>query len=109
MEYPPDWRAGPSSSERRGHQEHGRTIAVHSLAALPEFEGRGLGKLVMKSYMQRMEASGIADRIALLAHDHLAKYYEVLGFRNSGKSEATFGGGGWNGMVYDIYERRPEL
>ncbi|KAL8653211.1 MAG: hypothetical protein Q9226_003942 [Calogaya cf. arnoldii] len=71
MEYPSDWRTRVSLSEQQGHQEHGRTIAVHSLAALPEFRGRGLGKIVMKSYMQRMESSGIADRIALLAHDHL--------------------------------------
>lgn len=71
MEYPSDWRDRVSLSERQGHQEHGQTIAVHSLAALPEFKGRGLGKIVMRSYMQRMESSGIADRIVLLAHDHL--------------------------------------
>lgn len=72
MDYPSDWRSrGVSLSERQGHQEHGRTIAIHSLAALPEFKGRGLGKIVMRSYMQRMESSGIADRIVLLAHDHL--------------------------------------
>lgn len=104
MKYPTDWRNGPRSSERRGHQEHGRTIAIHSLAALPNFKGRGLGKIVMKSYMQRIETSGIADRIALLAHEPLVKYYEALGFRNIGKSQATFGGGEWNDMVYDISE-----
>lgn len=92
MEFPPNWRSGIPQSEKRGHQEHGRTIAIHSLAALPEFKGRGLGKIVMRSYMQRMETSGIADRIALLAHDHLVKYYEALGFRNLGKSQASFGG-----------------
>ena len=53
----------------------------------------------MKSYEQRMETSGIADRIALLAHDHLVKMYEGLGFENRGKSNAKFGGGGWNSLV----------
>ncbi|KAL8803689.1 MAG: hypothetical protein Q9182_003021 [Xanthomendoza sp. 2 TL-2023] len=104
MEYPPDWRSRTSLSERQGHQEQGRTIAVHSLAALPEFKGCGLGKIVMKSYMQRMESSGIADRIALLAHDHLVKYYEALGFRNTGRSETKFGGGNWYDMLWDITE-----
>lgn len=57
--------------------------------------------------MQRMETSGIADRIALLAHDHLVKYYEALGFRNVGKSQASFGGGGWNDLIYDVSEQKP--
>ncbi|KAL8999909.1 MAG: hypothetical protein Q9169_001315 [Polycauliona sp. 2 TL-2023] len=107
MEYPADWRTRSSVSARQGHQEHGRTIAIHSLAALPEFKGRGLGKIVMKSYMQRMESSGIADRIALLAHDDLIPYYEGLGFVNTGKSEVQFGGGGWVNMSYTITESLP--
>ncbi|KAL9600334.1 MAG: hypothetical protein Q9219_003284 [cf. Caloplaca sp. 3 TL-2023] len=104
MEYPPTWRSGISPLERRGHREHGRTIAIHSLAALPGLKGRGLGKIVMKSYMQRVESAGVADRIALLAHDHLVKYYEGLGFRNLGESQASFGGGGWYDMVYEMSE-----
>ncbi|KAI4228457.1 MAG: hypothetical protein L6R36_001648 [Xanthoria steineri] len=107
MEYPSDWRDRVSLSERQGHQEHGRTIAIHSLAALPEFKGRGLGKIVMRSYMQRMESSGIADRIVLLAHDHLIDYYVALGFRNTGKSEVQFGGGEWVNMLYTITEPQP--
>ncbi|KAL8841841.1 MAG: hypothetical protein Q9205_005440 [Flavoplaca limonia] len=104
MEYPADWRNGTSLSERQGHQENGRTIAVHSLAALPEFKGRGLGKIIMKAYLQRMETSGIADRIALLAHDHLIPYYESLGFVDIGKSKVQFGGGEWVNMSYTITE-----
>lgn len=107
MEYPLDWPAGVTSNESRGHQEHGRTLSIHSLAALPEFKGRGLGKIVMKSYIQRMESSGIADRIALLTHDPLVGYYEALGFQNIGKSEVSFGGGGWNDMVYEISKQQP--
>ncbi|KAL8911519.1 MAG: hypothetical protein Q9171_003327 [Xanthocarpia ochracea] len=107
MEYPSDWRARVLLSDRQGHQEHGRTIAIHSLAALPEFKGRGLGKIVMKSYMQRMETSGIADRIALLAHDHLINYYEALGFHCIGKSAVQFGGGEWVNMLYTITESLP--
>ena len=74
-------------------------MLVHSVAIAPQFQGRGLGKTIMKAYMQRMETSGIADRIALLAHDGLINLYGSLGFENRGKSEATFGEGGWNNMV----------
>lgn len=50
--------------------------------------------------MQRMETSGIGDRIALLAHDELLKFYENSGFRDRGKSKVQFGGGSWNDMVW---------
>jgi hypothetical protein len=53
----------------------------------------------MRSYIQRMEDAGTADRLALLAHDHLVGYYEKLGFTNRGESKATFGGGGWYDLV----------
>ena len=53
----------------------------------------------MKSYQQRMETSGIADRIALLAHDHLVQMYEGMGYDTKGKSDVRFGGGGWNDLV----------
>lgn len=49
--------------------------------------------------MQRMESSGIGDRIALLAHKKNIKFYENAGFRYQGESEVTSGGGGWNDMV----------
>lgn len=107
MELPLDWPSSAKTNGSRGHQEQGRTLAIHSLAALPEFKGRGLGKIVMKSYIQRMESSGIADRIALLTHDPLVGYYEAFGFQNRGKSELSFGGGGWNNMVYEIPRQRP--
>lgn len=53
----------------------------------------------MKSYINRMETSGVADRIALIAHDDFLPFYESLGFVNKGKSKAQFGGGGWTDMV----------
>ncbi len=53
----------------------------------------------MKSYEQRMETSGVADRIALLAHEHLVRMYERMGFVDKGRSPVTFGGGGWTSLV----------
>lgn len=99
MDMPETSQSGPAFADTRGHHENGRTVAVHSLAVLPAYQGRGLGKTVMKSYMQRMETSGIADRMSLLAHDGLIPFYEGLGFENRGTSEVTFGGGGWTNMV----------
>ncbi|MCJ1450961.1 hypothetical protein MMC28_001295 [Mycoblastus sanguinarius] len=109
MEYPPDWQSTHSTpQEARGHQEAGRTICIQTLGVLPAYQGRGLGKTIMKSYQQRMETSGIADRIALLAHDHLVKMYsEGMGFEDRGKSDVKFGGGGWNSLIYEFTEHGP--
>lgn len=91
-----------SPSSKKGHQEQGRTIALHSLAVVPEFQGQGLGKTLMRSYIQRMESSGVADRIAILTYDRLVHYYEKLGFVSKGRSKATYAGREWYDMVYDF-------
>lgn len=85
-----------------GHKEEGRTVCIHSLAVLPEYQKRGLGKTLMTAYIQRMETHGVADRLALIAHEELIPYYEGLGFENKGKSEAQFGGGGWFALVKEL-------
>lgn len=105
MELPENWRRrsstlpNESGVEPPGHQDQGSTIAVHSLAVLPEHQGKGLGKTLMKAYVQRIKDAKIADRIALLSHDHLIPFYESLDFKNRGPSECTFGGGGWSSLV----------
>ncbi|KLJ13232.1 hypothetical protein EMPG_11808 [Blastomyces silverae] len=109
MGIPPNWRDKSSStlescngSEPLGHQDQGSTIALHSLAVLPEHQGKRLGSTLLKAYIQRIKDAAIANRIALLAHDHLIPFYTSLGFENRGLSDCTFGGGGWYSMVLDF-------
>lgn len=85
-----------------GHKEYGTTLCIHSLAVLPEYQHRRLGKTLMKAYLQRMQSHRVASRCALIAHDHLIPYYEQFGFVNKGKSAAQFGGGGWYDMVMEF-------
>ncbi|EEP77596.1 conserved hypothetical protein [Uncinocarpus reesii 1704] len=105
MGLPENWRERSSTLpdaagvEPLGHQDQGSTIAVHSLAVIPEHQGKGLGKTLLKAYVQRIKDARIADRIALLSHDHLVPFYTNLGFKNCGPSECTFGGGGWYSLV----------
>jgi hypothetical protein len=108
MGLPGDWQARrsslprPGEEEPIGHQEEGRTIALHSLAVAVEHQKKGLGTVLMKAYIQRIKDSKIADRIALLAHDHLVGFYESLGFVNMGPSGCIFGSGGWNNLVRSL-------
>lgn len=69
MDYPRDWRKLGGKSTSVGHQESGRTIALHSLAVSPKLQGCGLGITIMKAYLQQMNNSGLADRVSLLCQD----------------------------------------
>lgn len=68
-DYPRDWQTKYSDDTKIGHHEEGRTICVHSLAVLPAFQKSGIGRTLMVAYMQQMNGAGIADRLALIAHD----------------------------------------
>ena len=69
MDYPKDWDSPDPKPSKLGHQEAGRTIVLHSVAILPQFQGRGLGRVLIQAYIQQMDGAGIADRLALIAHD----------------------------------------
>jgi len=102
MDYPRDWDSPNPNPSKLGHQEAGRTIVLHSVAILPQFQGRGLGRVLMQAYIQQMNGAGIVDRLALIAHVHKMGWYERLGFQNKGKSQAQFGGGGWYDLVMEL-------
>lgn len=85
-----------------GNNPKGTYAAVHSLAVSPDYQGKGIGRTLMRMYIEyvkeqkeKLNLSGIA----IIAHGHLIKFYESLGFKNEGKSECQFGGGGWYDMV----------
>jgi ribosomal protein S18 acetylase RimI-like enzyme len=87
-----------------GHHPEGRTITIHSVCILPQFQRMGLGRVMFQSYLQRMGSSGIADRAALLAHGNLVAWYVgVFGFKDYGESNVKFGvpegGPRWRNLV----------
>jgi ribosomal protein S18 acetylase RimI-like enzyme len=102
MAVPEDWDSDHPKLTNLGHQEAGRTIALHSVAVLPEYQGRGIGRVLLMAYMQQMNGSGIADRLALIAHDHKTEWYEKLGFSNKGLGAAQFGSGGWYDLIFEL-------
>jgi GNAT superfamily N-acetyltransferase len=102
MALPPDWRSIINPTPKFYENtpgEGGTTVCIHSLAVLPEYHGRGLGSILLKGYISRIRDAKICDRLALITYDSLTGYYEKFGFRNIGKSKATFGGVAWVDMV----------
>lgn len=69
MDYPKDWESSRKDENAAGHHEDGRTICIHSLGVLPAYQGSGIGRTIMMAYMQQMNGAGIADRLALIAHE----------------------------------------
>jgi GNAT superfamily N-acetyltransferase len=69
MDYPKDWRTRAGKVTDVGHQDAGRTVAVHSVAVLPKMQGAGLGKMLIKAYLQQVKDSDSSNRIALLCQD----------------------------------------
>lgn len=86
-----------------GNDAEGRSIGVHGLVIVPEYQGKGLGRDLMAYYIEYARTLGqSADGIAIIAHDHLLKFYESFGFKNLGPSSCDFGGGGWYEMVSNL-------
>lgn len=107
MGVPEDWKSDHPKPTNLGHQEAGRTIVLHSVAVLPKFQGRGLGRVLLMAYRQQMNGAGIADRLVLIAHDYMVPWYEKLGFAKLGPSKAQFGGGGWFDMAFELKALAP--
>ena len=78
MSYPSNWKSAQGKSADVGHQECGRTVSIHSLAVAPRLQGCGLGKLIMKSYLQQINFSGTADRVSLICQDVSAPSLPLL-------------------------------
>ncbi|KAJ5112585.1 hypothetical protein N7532_000630 [Penicillium argentinense] len=105
MKLPSNWQSERwtfEDGEAVGHEEGGSTIAIHSLAVLEEHQGKQVGSTLMKSYIHRIREAQIADRIAIIAHDHLVDFYKSFGFEDCGESKCQFGGGGWRDLVLEF-------
>lgn len=104
---PENWRSLPPTEAYTladgtviGNDPAGKTIAIHSVVVVPEFQGRGLGRELVAAYVQYLRGLGMGfERVVLIAHDHLVRFYGGVGFANVGVSGCLFAGGGWNDLV----------
>jgi len=58
------------------HEPDGPTVCIHSLCVHPAWRARGLGSMILKEYLKRVERESGVERVALIAHDELVPYYE---------------------------------
>lgn len=105
MDYPRNWKEDLQGDYAVGHNKNGRTIALHALAVAPDYQRAGLGKAIMRVYIQRTKSLNAADRISILTYDRLVPYYQRLGFEHYGKSESEYAGVAWHDLVSDLNSR----
>lgn len=106
MSMPESWRSLPNdepvfvNDELIGNHKYGDSIAIHSVAISPDFQGKKVGRALVSAYTDHLERGCFgASRAVLIAHDYLVNFYESVGFKNQGKSESSFAGGVWFDMV----------
>ncbi|KAJ9254129.1 hypothetical protein DTO207G8_3706 [Paecilomyces variotii] len=86
-----------------GNDPNGRKIGVHSLAIRSEYQGKGIGRALMKEYIQFLQDSNeSAESVVLITYDRLVRFYESVGFKNVGRSPCTFGGLVWNALELSL-------
>lgn len=110
MEFPEHWRDPVASKgSPLGHQSSGRTVCLHSCAVCPEVQGVGIGKTAMKAYLQLINESGMADRVALICQPYSIQFYKGFGFRDLGPSTKALAGQGWHAMVLELGGPKPKV
>ncbi|KAI1369655.1 hypothetical protein F5Y08DRAFT_99879 [Xylaria arbuscula] len=103
MAYPQGGNITETTDESKlGHQQFGRTVCIHSLAVHPKLQGVGMGKLILKSYLQQVKQADIADRIVLICREYLINYYKRWGFLHNGPSQTKLANGGWHDMTLSL-------
>lgn len=67
MALPEHWQDPAACNDSSvGHQISGRTLCLHSAAVCPTVQGIGIGKSALKSYLEIINESAVADRVALI-------------------------------------------
>jgi ribosomal protein S18 acetylase RimI-like enzyme len=105
MSMPENWRALDDepvfvNNELIGNHKYGDTIAIHSVAVSPEYQGKKIGRALVRAYLEHLRRGCFgARKVVLIAHDYLMSFYESVGFKSQGKSQSTFAGGIWFDMV----------
>lgn len=75
-------------------------IAIQSLSVNPDFQGQGIGTLLLAALKERAREQN-RQGINLTCHDVLIPFYEMNGFVDEGVSESVHGGATWYDMVWE--------
>ena len=78
-----------------GHEPEGKNIVIFSLAVLPEFQKKGISKLLMTEFIA-VSKELHKSQVLLICKEGLIEYYRNFGFAYVGKSRSKHGGFEWH-------------
>ncbi|KAJ7705331.1 acyl-CoA N-acyltransferase [Mycena rosella] len=85
------------------HVPGSSSVCIHSVCVSPAFRKQGAGLKLLREYIARLETthrenSGPYQRILLITHDNLRRFYEKAGFEWVGPSAVVHGSQPWYEM-----------
>ncbi|MEY8830195.1 GNAT family N-acetyltransferase [Sedimentitalea sp. XS_ASV28] len=84
-----------------GHDPDAPNVVILSVAVDPAFQGMGLARALMQSFVRRMVDGGKSS-IHLMCKSHYVPMYEKLGYRYVRGSASGFAGAAWHEMVMNL-------
>ncbi|CCH50572.1 GNAT family N-acetyltransferase [Pseudodesulfovibrio piezophilus] len=84
-----------------GHDPEGCNIVIFSLSVLPKYRKRGIGSLLLASFIAQAKELG-KSKVLLLCKEALIAYYVRHGFKDAGLSASTHGGVKWHEMTMTL-------
>ena len=82
------------------HQPNGKWQLIFSVCIIPEYQGKGFARKMVKEYIERRKAE--VDGFVLTCKDHLIPFYEKCGFQFEKVSDSTHGQAKWNDMFLKL-------
>ena len=85
----------------------GANIMLLGLDVLPEYQGHGLGREIMRQYCLREKARG-RKKLILTCLENLTGMYEKFGYTDLGLSGSEWGGETWHEMEIEL-QKLPDM
>lgn len=84
-----------------GHDAEAPNAVIMSVVIDPAYQGKGYSTLMMRTFVQRMQALG-KKSIHLMCKERHVELYKRMGYRYVRPSVSDHGGMAWHEMVMDI-------
>lgn len=82
------------------HHQDGKYQMIFSVCVLPEYQGNGYAKKMLKNYIDKRK-DGV-DGFVLTCKDYLIPFYQECGFVFEKVSNSTHGHAKWNDMILKV-------
>lgn len=84
-----------------GHDPEASNVVIMSVVVAPAHQGKGLSKVLMVEFVERMKRMG-KTTIHLMCKEHHVPLYEKFGYRYIRPSASDHGGMAWHEMSMDL-------